>query len=119
MKKKYRITRNEDFQKIISTGRFKARNGFVVYYLPAQFDYDRIGISAGKKMGNAVERNKVKRQVRMMVDDISNFKRGVDSIVIVRPKYHNYDFEANKNDLSRIYDLVYNNQGQTFKGEKY
>lgn len=117
MKKKYRITRNEEFQKIFSTGKYKACNGFVVYFLPAKFDYDRIGISAGKKMGNAVERNKVKRQVRMMIHDICDFKKGIDSIIIVRPKYHNHDFAANKNDLSRLYDMVYNKQGLTSKGD--
>lgn len=39
----------------------------------------------GKKLGNAVVRNKIKRQVRSMVDDCFDFNEAFDTIIIVRP----------------------------------
>ena len=108
MKKELRIKSNEDFQKIIACGKCKSSNSFVMYYYPAKEEHDRIGISVGRKIGNAVERNKVKRQVRMMIVESCDFKTGYDYIFIVRTKYLQFDYQNNKKDLSLLYNSVYN-----------
>ncbi|MBQ1826465.1 MAG: ribonuclease P protein component [Erysipelotrichaceae bacterium] len=104
MKKKFRVKRSEQFQKIIKTGEHKANGSFVLYRTAALEDHDRVGISVGKKLGNAVERNKVKRQVRMMIDDIFSFKDQRDVIVIVRKGYQDVNFANNKMKLKSLYD---------------
>ena len=109
MKKRYRIKRNEEFQDIIQKGKSLASRAFVVYYRDAIFaTNDRVGISVGKKVGNAVERNKVKRQVRAMVRDITGFHKGKDTIIIVRKGYQGRSFEDNKKELLKLYESVYN-----------
>lgn len=119
MKKKFRVKRTEQFQKIIKTGEHKANGGFVLYRTAAQEDHDRVGISVGKKLGNAVERNKVKRQVRMMIDDIFSFEDGYDIIVIVRAGYRDTDFRNNQMRLSALYESFINKKKRTnFKKEK-
>lgn len=113
MKKELRIKRNEEFQKIITCGKRKTSQSFVMYYYPAVKEHDRIGISVGKKLGNAVIRNKVKRQVRMMIQQSCSFKTGYDFIFIVRSKYLLSDYQNNKKDLSSLYNSVYNRKWQT------
>ncbi|HPX33104.1 MAG TPA: ribonuclease P protein component [Erysipelotrichaceae bacterium] len=108
MKKELRVKTNEEFQKIITCGKCKTSHSFVMCYYPTEKERDRIGISVGKKIGNAVIRNKVKRQVRMMVQQSCNFKTGYDYIFIVRTNYLKFDYQKNKNDLSRLYNSVYN-----------
>jgi ribonuclease P protein component len=108
MRKELRVKSNEDFQKIITCGKCKTSRSFVMYYYPAEQEHDRIGISVGKKIGNAVIRNKVKRQVRMMIQQLCSFKTGYDYIFIVRAKYLQSDYQNNKKDLSRLYNSVYN-----------
>lgn len=110
MKKEYRIKKNYEFQSIINNGKFKSNKSFVVYFSNAQLAHDRVGISVSKKLGNAVERNKYKRQVREMVKDIFNFSTGHDYIIICRKGFLNNDFTSNKKDLSAIYNLVYNKE---------
>ena len=69
---------------------------------PREKEYARVGISVGKKLGNAVVRNKIKRQVRMMVDEIFDFTEKFDTIIIVRPKYHEENYGNNKKGLERL-----------------
>ncbi|MCR5066639.1 MAG: ribonuclease P protein component [Erysipelotrichaceae bacterium] len=110
MKKQYRVKKNEEFEKIITDGEKAVSRRFVLYYHPAAFDYDRVGISAGKKLGDAVDRVRIRRQVRMMIQEIFDFHSGSDYIVIVRPGYLSGSFADNKNDLSVLYKSVYNSK---------
>ena len=100
MKKEYRIKKNEEFASIIGNKHSKNSAAFVVYYVDKKLDKTRVGISVSKKLGNAVERNRIKRQVREMIRSIIDFENcSKDLIVIVRKTYLERDFMANKNDL--------------------
>lgn len=103
MKKEYRIRKNEEFERIIQLKKSFSDACFVVYYAPRQLNNARIGISVSKKMGDAVDRNKIKRQLRMMLLDIVDFEKcQKDLIVIVRKAYLENDYQSNKDDLEKI-----------------
>ena len=57
-------------------------------------DIYHFGLSVGKKIGNAVTRNKVKRQIRSMIDQIY-FKNNFNCIIIVKKSYLNHTFNEN------------------------
>ena len=59
-----------------------------------------------KKLGKAVIRNKIKRQVRMIVQQTINFNDNYDYIVIVRNKYLDLDFISNLNELKYLYKKI-------------
>ena len=100
MKKENRIRKNEEFSSIIAKKRSRHSANFVMYYDDRKKDSARAGISVSKKLGNAVERNRIKRQVREMIRAIVDFKTcPIDMIVIVRKPYLEKEFIANKNDL--------------------
>ena len=100
MKKAYRIRKNEEFSSIISKKHSRSTACFVVYYERKKEENARVGISVSKKLGNAVERNRIKRQLREMVRTIIDFETcPFDMIVIARKPYLEKDFTANKNDL--------------------
>lgn len=100
MKIKYRVKTHEDFQSVIQEKKSVSNRIFVLYYKKNEKDYSRIGISASKKLGNAVVRNKIRRQVRMMAKNIINFDNPIDYCVIVRKQYLNETFENNQKELS-------------------
>jgi len=105
MKKEYRIKKNEDFQSIIKDRKSIANAKYVVYYKDNK-QHLRVGISVSKKLGHAVVRNKIKRQVRMMIQEIFDKNQKMDFIVIVRKKYLLSSYEDNKNDLKYLYNKI-------------
>mgnify|MGYP000051942707 CR=1 FL=1 len=58
------IKRRSDFQRVYRIGRSYASRYFVLYVFPAAGVRGRVGFAAGKKLGCAVVRNRVKRLLR-------------------------------------------------------
>ena len=82
MKKEYRVKKNEDFSRIIKRKQSMANRTFIIYYLKNDIGHARIGISVSKKLGKAVIRNKIKRQVRMIVKETINLDDNYDYIAV-------------------------------------
>ncbi len=103
MKEKYRIKKAEEFQQIIHKKRSVANSTYVVYYQPKKEEWSRFGLSVGKKQGNAVVRNRCKRQLRMMIQELVDFEtHPTDCIVIIRSPFLKQSFEENKKHLETL-----------------
>ena len=80
-----------------------ASDCFVLYYSNKQLDKVRVGISVSKKLGNAVTRNKIKRQVRSMAYNLIDFNDySKDMIIIVRKPYLDFDYAYDMADLEKL-----------------
>lgn len=55
---------NSGFMRCYKKGKRVGCDWLCVYYYPNKLPFSRIGITAGKKLGNAVTRNRVKRIIR-------------------------------------------------------
>ncbi|HBV52284.1 MAG TPA: ribonuclease P protein component [Clostridiales bacterium] len=58
------LRKNNEFQRVYKKGTYKAGRYLVMYVLPNKEGINRIGIAAGKKFGNSVQRNRMKRIIR-------------------------------------------------------
>lgn len=114
MKEYRRIKKNIEFQSLLRAKQFVAAPSIVLYYDKRKLDYGRVGISVGKKLGNAVVRNRCKRQIRMMIQEVFSKDDLFDCIVMVRPNYLTYSYEENKKQLENSYKKV---KIRKYKGE--
>lgn len=100
MKVKYRVKTHEDFQEVIKEKKTVSNRIYVLYYKKNELNHSRVGISSSKKLGNAVTRNKIRRQIRMMAQQVINFENSIDYCIIVRKQYLDETFESNQKELS-------------------
>lgn len=104
LKKSQRIKKNADFQKVFKSGKSVANRQFVVYsYIKEDQQEFRIGLSVGKKIGNAVTRNQVKRYIRQafleMKDELRNDR---DFVIIARHQAATMNFHETKKSLQHV-----------------
>jgi ribonuclease P protein component len=84
-----RLSRSADFDRVYREGRSHASRHLVLYSFPragGPGDDPRLGVSVGRKVGGAVERNRVKRVLReafwAVADDLPE---GHDFVLVARP----------------------------------
>jgi ribonuclease P protein component len=86
VQKRFRLTRSDDFKRVRQTGKSYA-HPLVVLVMQANEakKHLKIGISAGKTIGTAIQRNRAKRLLREAVRPlIPSIASGFDLILIAR-----------------------------------
>ena len=102
MKKLISLKQNKDFRRVYHRGKSVVFPWFVVYYMKNRGKTCRIGITAGKKIGNAVVRNRVKRVIRAaysaVIDYVDKSACCYDFVIVARNRCVNAksDFIAKK-----------------------
>ncbi len=76
---------NRDFVALYKKGKFAASKYSVIYIRPNGRPFNRLGITAGKKIGNAVKRNRAKRLIRLAYRQFeSQMPIGIDMVIVAR-----------------------------------
>ena len=101
MKKINVIKKSEDFQKIIKNNKSFKSKYFYIYVYRHEDSIYHFGLSVGKKIGNAVRRNKVKRQLIEIISE-NDYQKNFDCIIIVRREINGASFSEIKEDLNEI-----------------
>lgn len=79
------VKKNQDFQKIYKEGKSYANKYLVMYLLENEKEYNRLGISVSKKVGNSVVRHRVTRLIRESYRlNEKKFHSGWDIVVVAR-----------------------------------
>lgn len=103
MKAINRIKKSDDFLSTIKNGKTYRLDAYTIHISSSQYSRIRVGISVSSKLGNAVVRNRIKRQVRAMCDSLINYDSGsLDIVIIVRKPFLNGSYNDNKSQLSDL-----------------
>jgi ribonuclease P protein component len=82
-----RLSRSAEFERVYRQGRSIANRHLVLYTFPnASAERPRLGLSVSRKVGGAVQRNKVKRLLReAFAHAEGDLKQDQDVVVVARP----------------------------------
>jgi ribonuclease P protein component len=87
-RKRGRLSRSGDFDRVYRQGRSHGNRFLVLYAFPRSADggETRLGISVGRKVGGAVSRNAVKRAIREAFWGLGDaLPAGHDFVLVARP----------------------------------
>ncbi|HHY21088.1 MAG TPA: ribonuclease P protein component [Bacilli bacterium] len=108
MKKEYRIKKNEEFSLVFNRGKSVANRQFVLYFLHKEGqEHFRLGLSVSKKIGNAVTRNRIKRVIRELFQQLKGeLDHHKDYVIIARKPTAEMDFHEMKSSLIHVLRLA-------------
>ncbi len=79
----------------------------VVRFVPNGRDHDRFGISTGRRLGSAVQRNRVRRRLREVLRRHPNHSgHGWDVLIVARPPAVGASYDELRTALERLLGLV-------------
>lgn len=99
IERRIRLRRSADVKRVYDEGKSWAHPLLVLIVRPNELGFSRVGVTASRKVGGAVERNRVKRLLREAARRLyPEFEtRGWDVMLIARPRL----VEVNEAEVER------------------
>ena len=102
-----RIKANDDFATTIKKGKAQRDQSYVIHYCINSLNYTRVGISVSSKLGNAVVRNHIKRQIRSMCDALIDYEnQSLDIVIVAKQGFLTNSYDDNKTSLRKLLNFV-------------
>ena len=105
-----KITKRQDYLRASKSKYFRSNSFIIQFYNRADTLGPRYGVTATKKIGNAIKRNKAKRRIRNLVKDLlpKYGKNGYDYVFIAKENLINEDWEVLREESTSVLkDLKY------------
>lgn len=104
MNKQYRVKKSKEIEAILKRHRVSSSPYFTIYIKEKENETNhfRYAMSVGKKIGNAVVRNQLKRQIRAVVRKF-NVIPNVDVFIVAKIKTKELSFQEIEKELMFLF----------------
>lgn len=104
MNKVYSLKKNIEFKKVYSQGKNYWNRNLILYVKKNNYNYNRVGFTITKKIGNSVVRNKIRRRLKEVYRlNMQNMNLGYDLIFI--PKKNTVDISYQELESAMLHIL--------------
>ncbi|MBR1679869.1 MAG: ribonuclease P protein component [Bacilli bacterium] len=103
MKKKEMIKTHHEFSEIIGHTKYLKNKEYTIYIRKGKYSYPHFGIAVSKKLGNAVNRNLLKRRMRQILDEYKKeLSQNEDYIIIMKENVKNISFQEMRTSFHNL-----------------
>lgn len=95
------LKENRDFRRLYNRGKSVAAPALVTYAMRNRAGRTRVGITSGKKIGNAVKRNRARRIIRAAFSQLEGRVSGWDLVFVARTKTTSVKMQAVLADMEQ------------------
>ena len=97
------LKKNYEFRRLYSKGRCFGNSYLVVYSRKINSPKNRLGITVGKKIGNAVHRNRLRRRIRESYRLMEpEMQTGFEIVVVGRSRASGCDYQHIDSSLRKL-----------------
>ncbi len=107
-----RLRKHADYQRVYRESRKHFSPSMTYFFRSRVFDYDiaagpRVGLTAGRVLGKAVDRNRIKRRMREAVRaNLGRLPINADVVLHPRKSVIDMDFGKLQSEVARIFSTV-------------
>ena len=100
------LKKNYEFRNVLKNGKKVSGEFLNVFILKNQLNYNFLGLAISTKIGNAVQRNKVKRYLRENYNNLEeNIYKGYNLVFLVKKDFgeKELNYQNIKTDMKNIF----------------
>jgi ribonuclease P protein component len=104
MQRRYRLRQSHDFVRVRNIGRAYRHAWLILSVAPNEHPHNRYGVITSKRIGKAVTRNRVRRQLREAARlSHPHLHSSYDIVLIAKPAIVGQPFAAIQRTLNKLY----------------
>lgn len=102
-----KLLRHADFQTVYKQGRRHFAAHMTVFYLSRESGAARVGLTVGRVLGGAVERNRIKRRLREAVRyNLGQLRVPVDVVINPKKSAMTAEFTALTREVAQAFEKI-------------
>ena len=111
------MLKHADFQAVYRQGKKHFSGNMIAFYREGGGPVPRVGLTVGKVLGGAVERNRIRRRMRAAVQRrLAELARPLDVVLHPRKSVLQLKFAQLDAEISQVFAAVQRNKAQRSKG---
>ena len=114
MNKDYRLKKKIEIDNVFLKKHSVGNSFFSIFYIKNNLEHFRFSLSIGRKYGNAVSRNLIKRRLRYIVSLNKNVIGSFDFVIVIKKDANKLDYKNIKKDIEYFFKkakLLISNEG--------